>query len=83
MTVFENLSIRYKLLFLATAPLLLALFFILAEVSKNYHALDAMHQPQSLGRLATTASDLVHEMQKERGFSAGFLGSKGKKFRLI
>ena len=80
MTVFKNLSIRYKLLFLATAPLLLALFFILAEVSKNYHALDAMHQAQSLGRLATTASDLVHEMQKERGFSAGFLGSKGKKF---
>ena len=31
-------------------------------------------------RLAPTISGLVHELQKERGTSAGFLGSKGTKF---
>ncbi|WP_161601744.1 methyl-accepting chemotaxis protein [Paraglaciecola polaris] len=39
-----------------------------------------MSQAQKLGGLATTASQLVHELQKERGFSAGYLGSKGLKF---
>ena len=31
--------------------------------------------------LADNASALVHELQKERGMSAGFLGSKGAKFK--
>ncbi|MEH6709868.1 MAG: methyl-accepting chemotaxis protein [Paraglaciecola polaris] len=39
-----------------------------------------MSQAQRLGGLATTASQLVHELQKERGFSAGYLGSNGLKF---
>jgi methyl-accepting chemotaxis protein len=29
---------------------------------------------------AYSATDLVHELQKERGLTAGYLGSKGKKF---
>lgn len=33
-----------------------------------------------LAQLAVKASSMVHETQKERGATAGFLGSKGKKF---
>ena len=33
--------------------------------------------------LAVAASNLLHETQKERGASAGYLGSKGKKFKNI
>ena len=45
-----------------------------------------MRQPQSIiseltERLqAEDAGNLVHELQKERGMTAGFLGSKGTKF---
>jgi methyl-accepting chemotaxis protein len=38
---------------------------------------------RELGALADTApimSGLVHEMQKERGYSAGFIGSRGQQF---
>ncbi len=40
-------------------------------------------QFQTLGEVVRTAvvvSDLVHELQKERGLSAGFLGSRGQRF---
>lgn len=36
---------------------------------------------QELSALASRASGLVHELQKERGRSAGYLGSKGQKFK--
>lgn len=30
--------------------------------------------------MGIVGANLVHELQKERGFSAGYLGSKGKNF---
>ena len=39
-----------------------------------------LHSSKNLVELAVKIGDLVHEIQKERGASAGFLGSKGKKF---
>ena len=44
------------------------------ELSSNMAAMDR------LSGLAVRISALVHETQKERGMTAGFLGSKGKKF---
>ncbi|WP_166423303.1 nitrate- and nitrite sensing domain-containing protein [Paraglaciecola sp. 20A4] len=80
MNFFKDLSIRYKLLLLALTPLIIALVFILNSVLRNYQALSVMHKAQQLGILATTASQLVHQLQKERGFSAGYIGSKGLQF---
>ncbi|MBI4969253.1 MAG: nitrate- and nitrite sensing domain-containing protein [Rhodospirillales bacterium] len=39
-----------------------------------------MARLQTAARLAPVISVLVHELQKERGTSAGFLGAKGQKF---
>ena len=39
-----------------------------------------MQRVERLAELAPTVSALVHELQKERGRSAGFIGSKGKVF---
>jgi len=39
-----------------------------------------MARLQAAARLAPVISVLVHELQKERGTSAGFLGAKGQKF---
>jgi len=41
--------------------------------------LNELNQLQSLVQLSTSISLFVHETQKERGASAGFLGSSGKK----
>ncbi len=38
------------------------------------------HKLETLINLSKKLSELIHETQKERGMSAGYLGSKGKKF---
>lgn len=48
-------------------------------LDKNETA-DNMEQLNELGTLAPMLSNVVHEMQKERGMSAAFIGSKGKNF---
>ena len=40
-----------------------------------------MSKADAFSKVSVSASLLVHELQKERGASAGFLGSKGQKFR--
>ena len=37
-------------------------------------------QSKEIAELSVSMSSLIHELQKERGLSAGFLGSKGKTF---
>ncbi len=44
---------------------------------------DSIEHSRTLNTLSTKLSLLIHETQKERGASAGFLGSKGKKFSTI
>ena len=80
MNFLRNLSIRYKLLALTFIPLLLALVVIFNILSKNYHVFAAMQEAQELEALNTVASKLIHELQKESGFSVGYLSAKGKKF---
>jgi methyl-accepting chemotaxis protein len=75
-----NLSIRYKLLALTLIPMLLALIVIFNLLSKNYQVFANMQQAQELAVLNTVASKLIHELQKESGFSIGYLSAKGKKF---
>jgi methyl-accepting chemotaxis protein len=75
-----NLSIRYKLLALTLIPMLLALIVIFNLLSKNYQVFANMQQAQELEVLNTVASKLIHELQKESGFSIGYLSAKGKKF---
>jgi methyl-accepting chemotaxis protein len=80
MNFLRNLSIRYKLLALTLIPLLLALVVIFNMLSKNYQVFADMQQAQALEALNTAASKLIHELQKESGFSVGYLSAKGKKF---
>ena len=49
-------------------------------LSKNYQVFADMQQAQELEALNTVASKLIHELQKESGFSIGYLSAKGKKF---
>ena len=51
-----------------------------AFVFDKYRLASEMAQLQALARLAPVASNLVHDLQKERGRSAGFISSQGKKF---
>ncbi|QDF75367.1 MULTISPECIES: methyl-accepting chemotaxis protein [Shewanella] len=76
----SDLKIRNKLLLVIVPPILGATFFGLFVVYGQYQLHQGLRQVETLSELAVVNSDFVHELQKERGMSAGFLGSKGKNF---
>jgi methyl-accepting chemotaxis protein len=65
---------------LTLIPVVVSLIFITADIFRAYHDLDQANETISDVRLVTITSQLVHELQKERGMSAGFIGSKGNEF---
>ncbi|MDF1810360.1 MAG: methyl-accepting chemotaxis protein [Phycisphaerales bacterium] len=75
------MSIRTKLIVLLLIPTLAFLGFSAVAFSKAKKAGIENHKIASLSEVATQLSSLVHECQKERGFTAGYLGSDGQKFR--
>ena len=78
--ILGNLRLRSKMLLLVSVPFAAVLWFAWALISQ----IDAEKQQatrfENLSALALHSSALVHEMQKERGASAGFLSSNGKAF---
>jgi len=61
-------------------PLIGLLYFAISNIIEKSAFSNEITRIQTLTKLSVKMSALVHEVQKERGLSAGFLGSKGKKF---
>ena len=74
-------SIRVRLLGMITLLTIGFAFYLLRDISTNFSALQESSRIASVSEVAVAGSALVHELQKERGLSAGFIGSKGQKFR--
>ena len=55
-------------------------FYSISNFIDDKDQLARLHDVEHLKELAVASSQLVHELQKERGLSAGFIGSKGNKF---
>ncbi|MCP4396996.1 MAG: hypothetical protein GY801_06810, partial [bacterium] len=70
-----------KLLLLAAVPTVLVGILTAITLSDQWGARTLAKQSGELSQYTVAASALVHELQKERGFSAGFLASKGKNMR--
>ncbi len=77
---FNNLNVKYRIYILLLAPLLCALYFSVVVVKDKLVRLESMSSLDSLAAYVKSASAVVHELQKERGMTAGFLSSKGKQF---
>lgn len=75
----NNFNLKQKLIFLALAPLTLALFFSYSLIKQTYQQSYNAGEINELLSLATLNSNLVHELQKERGLTAGYIGSNGAK----
>jgi methyl-accepting chemotaxis protein len=76
----NQMSIKNKIIVNVVFPVLALLymfFFIIQEKSAIESSLNAVSE---LTQLSGHISEVVHEWQKERGYTAGFLSSKGKKF---
>ena len=75
------MTIRKKLLLLLVFPLLVILSFAGVTVFNLYTAQQEAIQISELVELSTMSGALIHEIQKERGMSVGYIGSKGGAFR--
>ncbi|HID02764.1 MAG TPA: hypothetical protein EYP18_06100, partial [Desulfobacterales bacterium] len=80
MNVLKNLSLKFKILLIVILPLSAYLCVSGSALLAEYKQFKSYNAIYKLSLLSNNISNLVHELQKERGASAGFLGSKGKKF---
>jgi methyl-accepting chemotaxis protein len=76
-----RLSIRTRLALVMLAILGGMLFFSLQLVADKYATTRNLASVRILAALAVDTSAVVHELQKERGLSAGFVASKGAQFQ--
>ncbi len=75
-----RLSIKQKLILIMSIPLLVVILLAAKLTYDSYTYNDSLKNLEKVVVLSTKIGALLHETQKERGMTAGFLGSKGKKF---
>ncbi len=73
----NNIKIRSRLALALLLPILGLLVFAGIMVLNQSRSSSELSKLQSLAQIAPDISALVHELQKERGNSAGFIASKG------
>ncbi len=73
-------KLRTKLIVIAVIPLVAMLYFSLTTLQEAQQQKREMVRLGEVSQLAALLGEMVHNTQKERGASAGYLGSKGKKF---
>lgn len=77
---FSDLSLKKKIFLLLLLPVLGVLILSALSIAKSYSTYHAMAEVEESVLVATNFANLVHELQKERGMTAGFIGSNGAKF---
>lgn len=80
MKTLSNLSIRNKIILMLLFPVAGLLFFSYSGIMDRMNMAEEMNKVEKLSQLTNRISSLVHEIQKERGLTAGFIGSSGNKF---
>nr|WP_321455698.1 methyl-accepting chemotaxis protein [uncultured Cohaesibacter sp.] len=80
LTIFKNLTLSIRIAILAIIPLCAVIAVGITDLIKENNRANVAQAVSEVVALAPVVSGLVHELQKERGTSAGFIGSKGAKF---
>lgn len=78
---FNNLSIRYKLIIVLIIPVLTILYFSISGIYSKFEQHQEGKKSLEFIFISYQIDDLIHELQKERGISSGFVGSGGKLLR--
>jgi methyl-accepting chemotaxis protein len=74
------MKIRTKLFLIFILPAIGLLIMLFLSIKDHFFDLMESHKLEHVTKVAIKISSLVHELQKERGMTAGFLSSKGAKF---
>ncbi len=76
----EKMGLRAKLMLLVAVPLLMMLIFGGMMAWQKWVGYQQQKLTQEQVELVVAVGEVTHELQTERGFSAGFINSKGAKF---
>ena len=76
-----NITIRLKLILQTLVPTITIIILALILVNIKHSEVSNLEDIQKTSKLLSSISLLIHETQKERGMSAGYLGSDGKNFK--
>jgi len=76
----KNVSFSTKLVAILIIPLTAFVFVTGYLINSSYAEKQEIEHLKVLPDFSVAASALVHELQTERGLSAGYLSSKGVKF---
>ena len=76
----SKLTIKLTMLIIVFLSSITISYYTFRDVLHSFEVVEKKHKLKELVKLSETLSLLIHETQKERGMSAGFLGSGGKKF---
>ncbi len=79
-TWLADLRFRNKIIALLLLPIASTILLAFLQIQERSQLATEMHNIKQVADLAVRASNMVHELQKERGMTAGFLGSKGRDF---
>ncbi|MBF0107696.1 MAG: bacteriohemerythrin [Magnetococcales bacterium] len=72
---------KTKFIIILMMPIMGLLLIGSKDIWEKKELASRMEEMSGLGALSVRIGALVHELQKERGMSSGFLGSKGQKFK--
>ena len=75
------MTTRTQLLLILALPITALVLHAALSVRSSLADMDAARHSRTTVEIAVASSHLVHEQQKERGLSAGFLASRGERFR--
>ncbi|MDQ7733829.1 nitrate- and nitrite sensing domain-containing protein [Halomonas sp. SpR1] len=79
-TIVNRMSMRFKFACVLLLPLLALAWFAAQGIMERRATVQEFDRLHALTQLAQLAGDAVHQMQLERGMTAGFLGSEGEAF---
>jgi len=79
----KNISIKKSFISIISFLLIVIVIASIFLGMKEYRKYQDLTRLEKMAILSTKISLVIHEMQKERGASAGFIGSKGAKFSSI
>ncbi|WP_421857411.1 methyl-accepting chemotaxis protein [Oceanicaulis sp.] len=74
----SNVPITWRMVASVLLPILALLFFASTLVLKDWRLAESMKKAEEATVFTRDISQLVHELQRERGRSAGFVGSGGE-----
>ncbi len=83
MNFINKMSLRNKVLIIVAMSILMVSYFVGGELVNYFQFKKSKQKLYELVILSESLSKLIHETQKERGASAGYIGSKGTEFKII